>query len=102
MLVWTVVFGVLEFSYRPAVKNHNLSFMIGPPNVPSCVLLRMSLCVMPAVVSRGVSLIHFGLLKFSRKLPLNLLPPLLVTMLMTPPEKRPHSAEIPDVMMLNS
>ena len=64
----------------------------------------MSLCTIGgfALSSRGVSSIHFGFEKFSRKLPLNVLPPLLVTMLMTPPEKRPHSAEIPFVMMLVS
>ena len=46
--------------------------------------------------------IHFGLLKFSRTLPLKMLPPLLVMTLITPPEKRPYSAEMPPVRMLVS
>lgn len=50
---------------------------------------------MPAVRSSGVCVTHDGLLSPSRKLPLKLLPPLRVTTLMTPPEKRPYSAEMP-------
>ena len=78
--------------------------MIGPPNVPSDDLPSRSGLVILAVFCRGVSSIQLGLLRFSRKLPLNVLPPLLVTMLMTPPEKRPYSAEMragQDVRLLN-
>src|SRR5262249_44153786 len=50
----------------------------------------------------GVSAIHDGLLKFSRKLPLNLLPPLLVMTLTTPPENRPYSAEMPPTRIVSS
>ena len=38
-----------------------------------------------------------GLLKFMRKLPVKMLPPLLVMALTTPPVNRPYSAEMPDV-----
>jgi hypothetical protein len=54
------------------------------------------------VFCRGVSSIHLGFAKFSRKLPLKLLPPLFVMMLTTPPVKRPYSAEMPPVRMLVS
>ena len=46
---------------------------------------------------RGVSLIHAGLLRFWRKLPLNVLPPLRVITLTTPPENRPYDAGTPPV-----
>ncbi len=36
-------------------------------------------------------------MKFARKLPENWFPPFLVTALMTPPLKRPYSAEMPEV-----
>ena len=55
---------------------------------------------MPASFSRGVSVVHALSEKLLRKLPENVLPPLLVIMLITPPEKRPYSAEIPDVSTL--
>src|SRR3954469_3091292 len=73
--------------------------MIGPPNVPSDDLLSRSGLLMFAAFWRGVSSIHFVLFRFSRKLPLNVLPPLLVITLTTPPEKRPYSAEMPPVRM---
>src|SRR5262245_55562964 len=47
--------------------------------------------------SNGVSTVHDGLSRFMRQLPENVLPPLLVTALMTPPLKRPYSAEMPEV-----
>src|SRR6266851_4015084 len=86
-------------SYRPEEKNQSLSLEIGPPKVASVDLPSRSGFVMPAAFWRGVSSIHFGLLKFSRKLPPNVLPPLFVMTLTTPPEKRPYSAEMPPVRM---
>jgi hypothetical protein len=47
--------------------------------------------------SSGDSLFHSGFDRFRRMLPEKTLPPRLVTMLITPPEKRPYSAEMPDV-----
>ena len=47
--------------------------------------------------SSGDSLFHAGLEKLSRTLPEKVLPPRLVIMLMTPPENRPNSAEMPEV-----
>ena len=48
-------------------------------------------------VSNGVSRVHAGFRKFTRPLPENLLPPLFVIALTTPPVKRPYSAETPEV-----
>ena len=47
--------------------------------------------------SSGDSLIQAGFDRLRRTLPEKMLPPRLVTILITPPEKRPYSAEIPDV-----
>src|SRR5687768_1017749 len=47
--------------------------------------------------SNGVSTVQDGLRRFMRQLPENVLPPLLVTALTTPPLKRPYSAEMPEV-----
>ncbi len=52
---------------------------------------------MSFTTSNGVRAIQSGLPMPVRKLPEKLFPPLLVTTLMTPPEKRPYSAEMPDV-----
>src|SRR3954463_3326502 len=87
-------------SYRPDEKNHRRSLAIGPPQGASDDLPRRSGLLMFAAFCRGVSSIHFGLLKFSRKLPPNVLPPLFVITLTTPPEKRPYSAEMPPVSTL--
>ena len=50
-----------------------------------------------ALFSSGVSALHAGLVKFERNAPENRLPPLLVMTLTTPPQKRPYSAEMPEV-----
>ncbi len=52
---------------------------------------------MPFDTSNGVSVLQDGLVRFRRPLPLNVLPPLLVIALITPPENRPYSAEMPEV-----
>ncbi len=45
----------------------------------------------------GVSAVHLSLSKLVRNEPCTSLPPDLVSVLTTPPAKRPYSAEIPDV-----
>ena len=47
--------------------------------------------------SNGVIALQVGSARLTRKLPVNVFPPLLVMALMTPPEKRPYSAEMPEV-----
>src|SRR5688572_23276949 len=98
MLVLTVRTLKLERSRRPAEKNQTLSRKIGPPNVPSRNFDKVSGFVWLRDFWSGDSLDQDGLLKFIRTLPENVLPPRLVTMLITPPENRPYSAEIPDVI----
>jgi hypothetical protein len=48
------------------------------------------------VTSNGVPVVHAGLVKLMRPLPENVLPPLFVMALTTPPLKRPNSAEMPE------
>src|SRR5215203_5555317 len=98
MLVLVVVELRLERSRRPAEKNQTRSRKIGPPNVPSRNLDNVSGLVWLRDFWSGDSLDHDGFVKLSRTLPENVLPPLFVTMLITPPENLPYSAEIPDVM----
>ena len=50
-----------------------------------------------AVFSTRLSSCQDGLVRSVRKLPEKSFPPLLVMALMTPPEKRPYSAEMPAV-----
>ncbi len=52
---------------------------------------------MPRSFSRGVLERHLSLVMSRRIEPVNSLPPVLVMTLTTPPEKRPYSAEIPEV-----
>ena len=47
--------------------------------------------------SKGDSSCQSSLVKLLRNVPENRSPPLLVTTLMTPPEKRPYSAEMPEL-----
>src|ERR1700733_5733267 len=96
------VAGTLFEPYRPEAKYHSLSLTIGPPNVPSYVLNRVSGCawstvVGPLVTSNGVAVVQDGFVKFTRALPEKVLPPLLVIALTTPPLNRPNSAEMPEV-----
>src|SRR5439155_370776 len=84
-------------AYRPELKNHSRSWMIGPPSTPSYDSWRALGCVMLCDTSNGFSFDQLALVKFVRKLPENELPPLLVIALMTPPLKRPYSAEMPEV-----
>ena len=51
----------------------------------------------PFSSSKGVSSRQDGLVRFPRKLPEKVFPPRLLTALITPPEKRPYSAEMPEV-----
>src|SRR5215471_21567368 len=90
-------FDAVVFAKRPAPKNQTLSGMIGPPAVASYVGLRTLVRVVLCCTSNGVIALQVGFARFTRKLPENRLPPLLVMALTTPPEKRPYSAEIPDV-----
>ena len=91
------MFAAFAVSRRAAPKNHTRSRRTGPPNVPSCVVLSALAFSTPVARCSGVSSIHAGFAKPSRTLPLKALPPLRVTTLMTPPEKRPYSAETPCV-----
>jgi hypothetical protein len=56
--------------------------------------------LLPSAFSRGVSKVHALFDRLLRKLPENVLPPLFVIMLITPPLNRPYSAEMPDVSTL--
>src|SRR5262245_27005977 len=97
MPVWLKVLLFPRFARRPAPKNQILSRTIGPPNVPSHVRFTVLVCSFPFAFSNGVSTVHAGSVRFNRRLPENVLPPLLVIALIAPPEKRPYSAEIPEV-----
>ena len=93
---------LVTFSQRPAPKNQRRSFAIGPPKIPSELLPSALGCTNPFDTSNGVSVLHDGLEKFMRQSPENVLPPLRVTALTTPPVKRPYSALIPEVSVWTS
>ncbi len=76
---------------RVALKTKPVSSMWGWPR-PAAM----------AFFSTRLSSCHFGFVMSVRKLPWKRLPPLFVTALITPPEKRPYSAEIPEVMIETS
>ena len=97
MAVSASAFCAFDRSRRPAKKNQTRSRATGPPIVPSRNFDSKSACLVPRDSSSGDSLFHAGFVMLSRMLPEKLLPPRLVTMLITPPEKRPYSAEMPDV-----
>ena len=92
---------LMEFvCIRPAVKNHTRSLISGPPIVYSCVGTTSSSFVSLAKGSLGrlgTSARQSSLVIVSRNEPLNWLPPDLLTMLTTPPPKRPNSADTPAV-----
>ena len=85
------------FSNRPALNTHTRLLAIGPPTVPSRCEFTSSLCVAWVKTSYGVRVLHRWLVSSSRTLPENRSPPLLVTAFTTPPEKRPYSADKPEV-----
>ena len=60
-------------------------------------MLRSLLRSMSFSSSNGVRLVQLGLLRSVRNDPWNSFVPLLVIVLMMPPEKRPYSAEMPEV-----
>ena len=62
---------------------------MNPPSVPSQVFVILSL----RVVVIGVGSVHLSLLRVSRAVKWNSLPPDLVSVLTTPPLNRPNSAE---------
>lgn len=82
---------------RAAAKNHRRSRTIGPTKVPSCSLFTLSSCGVLFNFSNGDRASRARLVSVSRNDPENVLPPRRVTTLMTPPEKRPYSAEMPPV-----
>src|ERR1051325_988448 len=59
-------------------------------------------CVTDFDASNGVSVLQDGFEKLTRQLPAKVLPPLRVTALITPPEKRPYSALMPEVTVWTS
>ncbi len=93
MFVKRVWLPTSELRRRPAAKNQTLSFQIGPPRVPSYVGMVLSTWFSP----NGVLSFQLSLSRLTRKEPLKLLPPDFVIALITPPVKRPYSAEMPEL-----
>ena len=79
-------------SARAPPKNHRRSRTSGPPAVASKVGDSLLARVVPAAFSNGVSSLHAGFVRLVRNAPENVLPPLRVITLTTPPLKRPYSA----------
>ncbi len=75
--------------------------MSQPPRVPSYRLLFLSITLV-LLNGAGTSEIQSSLVRLSRKEPCNSLPPDLVIVLTTPPEKRPYSAEMPETEVVVS
>src|SRR4051794_33916195 len=77
---------------RQPVKNQRRSLTMNPPRVASKALFAMlSEGCWPG---HGVGAVHPPFVTVSRTDPLNSFPPDFVTVLTTPPVKRPYSAEI--------
>src|SRR5690242_5527459 len=91
---------VVVCASRDAAKNHRRSFTMNPPSVPSKALFAM--LVGRCCPGHGVVAVQAGFVIVSRNEPLNSLPPDFVTVLTTPPVRRPYSAEIAPLITTTS